>query len=126
MATLRTLKFHYGQLTMQYDIQHWVLRREEDAEPDMVSAIISLFKHCLPNMTRSEIEDALTGSNSCCLVAVRRACDVVLQQKRAASLQGRSGCGWQSARKSAWVDPRGTSTEACALALCRRSRSVHV
>ena len=89
MATLRTLKFHYGQLTMQYDIQHWVLRRQEDAEPDMVSAIISLFKHCLPNMTRSEIEDALTGSNSCCLVAVRRACDVVLQQKRAAALQGK-------------------------------------
>jgi hypothetical protein len=37
-----------------------------------VSAIGSLFKHVLPKLTKTEIANAVTGKNCCCLVAMRR------------------------------------------------------
>ena len=87
-ATLvRTLKFQYGEVPMQYDILRCKLREGEAA--DVVSGVSSLFAHVLPKLTRREIAEAVTGPRSCCLVAVRRARDVVLQQKVKAALHGK-------------------------------------
>ncbi len=36
MTTLKTLRLQYGQITMQYEVQHCTLREHEDADPEMV------------------------------------------------------------------------------------------
>jgi len=89
-ATLvRTLKFQYGEVPMQYDILRCKLREGEAADAEMVSGVSSLFAHVLPKLTRREIAESVTGPRSCCLIAVRRARDVVLQQKVKAALHGK-------------------------------------
>ena len=36
MTTLKTLRLQYGQIPMQYEVQHCTLREHEDADPEMV------------------------------------------------------------------------------------------
>ena len=37
-TTLKTLRLQYGQIPMQYEVQHCTFREHEDADPDMVGA----------------------------------------------------------------------------------------
>ena len=86
---VRTLRLQYGEIPMQYDILRCKLRDKVEEDEEMVNGVSSLFAHCLPKLTRREISEAVTGAKSCCLIAVRRARDVVLQQKVKAALQGK-------------------------------------
>jgi hypothetical protein len=36
MTTLKRLRLQYGQIPMQYEVQHCTLREHEDADPEMV------------------------------------------------------------------------------------------
>ncbi len=37
-TTLKTLRLQYGQIPMQYEVQHCTFREHDDADPDMVGA----------------------------------------------------------------------------------------
>jgi hypothetical protein len=38
MATLKKLRIQYGQIPMQYEIQHCTLRQNENPDPEMVTS----------------------------------------------------------------------------------------
>jgi hypothetical protein len=38
MATLKKLRLQYGQIPMQYEIQHCTLRQNENPDPELVTS----------------------------------------------------------------------------------------
>jgi hypothetical protein len=43
MTTIKTLRLQYGQIPMQYEVQHCTLREHEDADPEMVGPYINIY-----------------------------------------------------------------------------------
>ena len=55
-----------------------------------------MFRHVLPNLTPEEVKEAVCGEHASCLVAVRRARDVLVQHKVKAVLAGRKSAALPS------------------------------
>ena len=45
MTTIKTLRLQYGQIPMQYEVQHCTLREHEDADPEMVGPYINIYTY---------------------------------------------------------------------------------